>query len=95
MVATPLAVEVRLKLPHFVLSQVTVQLTPPLLGSLATVAIMLLVPSISREVGNAGLKLTTMLEVTLIWAEANAFGFVTDVAVTVTVFGDGIVEGAV
>lgn len=52
--------EVGEKLPHAALPQVTVHLTPPLLLSLLTTAVRLVVAEVTSDVGAAELKFTEM-----------------------------------
>ena len=90
MVAVPLAVEVAEKLPHALLPQVTVHLTPPLLLSLVTTAVRLAVVETTSEVGAAGLNATEIARaggVIVMVVEAALVVSVTEVAVMVTVAG--------
>ena len=95
--AVPLAVDVGLKDPQApLLPQVTVQVTPPLLLSLLTTAMRLLVAPTMREVGGVGFRATEMPGAVMVMvAELDLVGSVTEVAVTVTVPEVGIAAGAV
>jgi hypothetical protein len=87
-----------LKLPHKLLEQVTVQVTPAFLESLVTMAAMLVVPLIASEDGGGAAKATVMAaleEVMVTVAEADFVVSATEVAVMVTVAGEGTAEGAV
>ena len=98
MVAALLAVVVGLKLPHEVLPQVTVQVTPAFFESLVTIAAMLVVALIASDDGGCEANATLMAapeEVIVTVAEADLVLSATEVAVMVTVAGEGTVEGAV
>jgi hypothetical protein len=86
------------KLPQApLLPHVTVHLTPPLLLSFVTTAVMLVVAPTNIEAGGCALKATEMTAaaVMVIVADAVFVVSVTEVAVTVTVAGLGGAEGAV
>jgi hypothetical protein len=96
----PLAVAVGLKLPHCALPQVTVQLTPPFLVSLLTEAPMLVVVLMTNVEGGCVTNETEIggggpLDAIVIEADTDFVLSVMDVAVTVTVAGDGTALGAV
>jgi hypothetical protein len=98
MVVALLAVLVGLKLPHELLLQVTVQVTPAFFESLVTMAAMLVVALIASDDGGCEAKATLMVapeDVMVTVAEIDLVLSVTEVAVMVTVAGDGTVEGAV
>jgi hypothetical protein len=85
------------KLPHAALPQVTDHVTPAFLLSLVRTAVMLVVAPTNSDVGGCALKATEMTPaaVMVIVAEAVFVVSVTEVAVTLTVAGLGIVVGAV
>ncbi len=96
----PLAVAVGLKLPHCELPHVRVQATPPFLVSLLTEAAMLVVVLMTIDEGGCVTNETEIggggpLAVIVIEADTDFVLSVTDVAVTVTVAGDGTAPGAV
>ena len=94
--ADALAVCVLLKLPHWALPQMTVQLTPALLGSFVTVAARLILLPMSTKDGGVEVKVTAMGGgVMVMVVETNLKLSLAEVAVTVTVFPVGTAEGAV
>lgn len=91
--AAPLAVDAGVKVPHSV-AGVQDQLTPALLGSPLTLAVMLVLLSISTEAGGVELNATVILEPIVMVAETDALESA-DVAVTVTLAPLGTDVGAV
>jgi hypothetical protein len=86
---------VGLKEPHGELPQVTDQATPAFLLSLATTAVRLPVALTASDAGGE-FKVTEIASgVIVMVAEADLVESETEVAVTVTVLGDGTVAGAV
>jgi hypothetical protein len=95
-VAVPLGVEAGLKLPHWALPQVTVQVTPAFALSLLTVAVSAAVLVAATDAGGL-LRVTEIgalgAEMVMV-AEADLVVSLTAVAVTVTVAGFGAEAGA-
>jgi hypothetical protein len=96
-VAAPLAVFVGLKLPHWELPQVTVQVTPALAESPVTDAMMFAVAPVASEEGGGVVNATEIAGavVMVIEAVADFVGSEREVAVTVTTPALGTVAGAV
>lgn len=91
----PLEVLVGLTAPQAVAEQVAVQLTPPLAGSFATVAVIDRVCPCATVCGLLGESVTKIGGVTVTVSEADFVLSVTDLAVTVTARFAVTVAGAV
>jgi hypothetical protein len=93
-----LAVLVGFKLPHELLPQVTVQVTPAFFESFVTTAAMLVVALLASDDGGCEANATLMAapeEVIVTVADEDLVASAPEVAVMVTVAGEGTVEGAV
>ncbi len=93
-VATPFEDLAVVRDPQAALAQFAVQVTPALAESLATKAVNAAPLETCIDVG-AGPRVTSIVVMTVMVAEADFVGSVTEVAVTVTVLPEGAVIGAV